>query len=58
MPPTRKSVGCDEGSFSFPEELQLVALLQGIIMQSIIIDNEIKVCGHQRAISRRIGYER
>ena len=31
------SVGCDEGSFSFPEELQLVALLQGILMQSIII---------------------
>ena len=31
------SVGCDEGSFSFPEELQLVALLQGILMRSIII---------------------
>ena len=30
----------DEGSFSFPEELQLVALLQGILMRSIIIDNE------------------
>ncbi|MBR4042337.1 MAG: hypothetical protein IKJ09_08545 [Bacteroidaceae bacterium] len=28
---------CDEGSFNFPEELQLVALLQGILMQSIII---------------------
>ena len=27
----------DEGSFSFPEELQLVALLQGILMRSIII---------------------
>ena len=28
---------CDEGGFSLPEELQLVALLQGILMRSIII---------------------
>ena len=31
------SVGCDEGSFSFPEELQLVALLQAILKQSYIL---------------------
>ena len=31
------SVGCDEGSFSFPEELQLVALLQAILKQSFIL---------------------
>ena len=31
------SVGCDEGSFSFPEELQLVALLQAILKHCIIL---------------------
>jgi len=36
--PTRcESVGCDEGNFSFPEELQIVALLQAILKQSYIL---------------------
>ena len=34
------SVGCDEGSFSFPEELQLVALLQAILKHSFILQSK------------------